>query len=247
MGNSRQADYEQIRKDIEEHFVSLAQKCFGADLHSILLYGSAARGTYRKGISDVNLLILLRTTPTEKLFQFGKESASLIRKRRITPLLMTQDEFLQSADVFPLEYLDIRNAHKVLYGPDDTSALDLTNKNLRHQTEERLRGSLNQLRQIITASEGNRRLLIRLLRSWSGGGNALFRALLALKGKDPNLSDPEALIHQAEELYQVSPGAWSNFERFRRGEKRDPLQVAGRLIESLEGFSQGVDSLTEES
>jgi hypothetical protein len=88
--------------------------------------------------------------------------------------------------------------------------------------------------------------LIRLLRSWSGGGNALFRALLALKGKDPNLSDPEALIHQAEELYQVSPGAWSNFERFRRGEKRDPLQVAGRLIESLEGFSQGVDSLTEE-
>lgn len=239
--------WERIRPDIEERFVQIARESFGPDLYAILLYGSAARGMYREGVSDINLLILYQKANPAQLAQFGKEAGPLIRKRRITPLLMSRDEFLHSADVFPLEYIDIRNAHRVLFGPDVTSNLDLTLKNLRHQTEERLRGSLNQLRQLIIASEGRSKLLAAYLRSWSGVSNSLFRALLILRGKDPNITDPELLVQTIEQEYQLPhTGVFSAFERFRRGEKQDPLELAGTLLGSLEYLTQAVDSLPEE-
>ncbi|MCX7786106.1 MAG: nucleotidyltransferase domain-containing protein [Spirochaetes bacterium] len=238
--------WEQIRKEIEEEFVQLAKECFGPDLYAILLYGSAARGMYREGVSDINLLILYRKATHDQLAQFGKKVGSMIRKRRITPLLMSREEFLHSADVFPLEYIDIRNAHRVLFGPDDTASLDLTLKNLRHQTEERLRGSLNQLRQILVASEGKTKLLANYLRSWSGISNALFRALILLRGKDSHSMDPEQLIHSLEREYRLPKGVFSAFERFRRGETRDPMELAGNLLKSLELLTRVVDSLPEE-
>ncbi|GEM_PF-338428 len=237
--------WERVRKDIEEEFVQLAKDCFGPELYAILLYGSAARGMYREGISDINLLILYRKATPLQLAQFGEKAGPMIRKRRITPLLMSREEFLQSSDVFPLEYIDIRNAHKVLFGPDDTTALDLTLKNLRHQTEERLRGSLNQLRQILVASEGRPKLLSSYLRSWSGISNALFRALLLLRGKDSSITDPEQLVKVLENEYQLPQGVFSAFQRFRLGEKQDPMVLAGNLLRSLERLTQVVDSLPE--
>ncbi|GAB4365621.1 MAG: hypothetical protein Kow009_02380 [Spirochaetales bacterium] len=248
MGNRNESNeaWKRIRPEIEGKFVELARKCFGDDLYAILLYGSAARGMYREGISDVNILILYTQATPLQLTRFGKEAGPMIRKRRITPLLMSREEFLHSADVFPLEYIDIRNTHRILFGPDDTASLDLTMKNLRHQAEERLRGGLNQLRQILVASEAKPKLLARYLRTWSGITNALFRALLILRGKDSNITDPEQLVREVEKEYELPVGVFSTFERFRRGEKQDPLKLAGNLLKSLEQLSRLVDSLPEE-
>jgi len=238
--------WEKVRPEIETTFVQIAKECFGGDLHAILLYGSAARGMYREGVSDINLLILYHRVTPLQLAQFGKKAGPLIRKRQITPLLMSREEFLRSADVFPLEYIDIRNAHRVLFGPDDTASLELTLKNLRHQAEERLRGNLNQLRQLLVASGGNSKLLASYLRSWSGIPSALSRALLLLRGKDPNIPNPELLAHAVEKEYKLPPGVFSAFQRFRWGEKQDPLELAGKLMHSLLLLSQAVDSLPEE-
>ena len=238
--------WERVQPEIETNFVQIAKECFGGDLYAILLYGSAARGMYREGVSDINLLILYHRATPLQLAQFGKKAGPLIRKRRITPLLMSREEFLRSADVFPLEYIDIRNAHRTLFGPDDTSSLDLTMKNLRHQAEERLRGNLNQLRQLLVASGGNSRLLASYLRSWSGISSALCRALLLLREKDPNIPNPELLVQAVEKEYQLPPGVFSAFQQFRWGEKQDPLELAGKLMHSLLLLSQAVDSLPEE-
>ncbi len=243
---NRGNEWERVRPEIEKKFVDIAKECFKTDLYAILLYGSAARGMYREGVSDINLLILYKQATPLQLAQFGKEAGPLIRKRRITPLLMSREEFLHSADVFPLEYMDIRNAHRVLFGPDETKTLDLTLKNLRHQTEERLRGGLNQLRQILVASEGKSRLLSSYLRSWSGISNAMCRALLILRGKDPHITDPELLVQSLETEYQLPQGIFSAFERFRRGEKMDPMELAGSLLGSFERLARTVDSLPEE-
>jgi len=227
-GKDAKTGWERVQPEIETTFVQIARECFGGDLYAILLYGSAARGMYREGVSDINLLILCHRATPLQLAQFGKKAGPLIRKRRIPPLLM------------------IRNAHRVLFGPDDTASLELTFKNLRHQTEERLRGNLNQLRQFLVASGGNSRLLTSYLRSWSGISSALSRALLLLRGKDPNIPNPELLMQAVEKEYELPSGVFSAFQRFRWGEKQDPTELAGKLMHSLELLSRAVDSLPEE-
>lgn len=238
--------WERVQHEIETDFVQVAKESLGQNLYAILLYGSAARGMYQEGVSDINLLILYHQVTPVQLSQFGKKAGPLIRRHRITPLLMSREEFLRSSDVFPLEYIDIRNAHRVLFGPDDTASLELSLKNLRHQAEERLRGSLNQLRQLLVAAGGNSRLLSSYLRSWSGISSALSRALLLLQGKEPNIPSHDLLAQAVEKEYELPPGVFNAFQRFRGGEKQDPIELAGKLMLSFQLLSQAVDRLPEE-
>ncbi|MFQ3620529.1 MAG: nucleotidyltransferase domain-containing protein [Spirochaetales bacterium] len=243
---NRKIGWEQVRQEITGPFLSKVKEGLKESLYAVILYGSAARGKYKPGISDINLLILYEKANPEQLFQLGKLTASWIQKWAITPLLMSREEFLQSADVFPLEYIDIRNAHEMLFGPDITLSLDLNVRNLRHQAEEKLRGSLNQLRQLLIASAGKLKLLSQFLRSWSSASNALFRSLLILKGEDPNISDPDLLVQKVGSSYKVPTNGFIAFERFRRGEKVDPLSLTKELIHSLEELTKAVDALEEQ-
>ena len=56
----------QARKRAQEFAETLVDR-YGEDLVSVVLYGSAARGDYREGISDLNVLVLLRTLNPELL------------------------------------------------------------------------------------------------------------------------------------------------------------------------------------
>ena len=43
-----------------EEFARRLADAYGEELVAVLLYGSAARGDFREGVSDLNLLVLLR-------------------------------------------------------------------------------------------------------------------------------------------------------------------------------------------
>ena len=54
----------------QEVFVSLTQdylKIFGNELVSLIVYGSSATGSYVKGKSDINLLVVLTNAGKHKL------------------------------------------------------------------------------------------------------------------------------------------------------------------------------------
>ena len=43
-----------------EEFAGRLREAFGERLISVVLYGSAARGDYREGVSNINLLVVVR-------------------------------------------------------------------------------------------------------------------------------------------------------------------------------------------
>lgn len=238
-------DYQKIKSDIEEKFVSLVKEVFGNDLLSVMLYGSAARGAYRKNVSDINILIILETSIPRKIFRLGKTAARLFSRLRITPLIMTRKEFVSAADIFPMEYHDIRDSHRVLYGNGETGELLLTMTNLRHQLEERLRGAVNDLRHMLIAASGKEKILGHYLKSWSGAQNALFRGLLRLKKAESLPTDPEALLEQTSREYGIPTAAFTDLNILQRGGKISALKAAEGLLESLKALAAAVDSMQE--
>ncbi|MDR1908954.1 MAG: hypothetical protein LBQ35_03445, partial [Spirochaetaceae bacterium] len=199
--------------------------------------------------SDINILIILERNDTRKIFEAGKRTAALGRKHGITPLIMTREEFLSASDVFPLEYQDILEAHRVLFGNSGLEGLSLDSSHLRLQMEEKLRGALGDIRRMLIAAGGNEKTLGRLLSAWSGVGNTLFRGLLRLRGIEAPRQTGE-LLDRVEREYGVGAGDFSRLNDFRNlspaGSGEKPLELAASLLDSLSRLADAVNSMPAE-
>jgi len=224
-------------------FLDILKDSFGENLLSVMLYGSYVSGNFVKGVSDINVLIILGEPDSGQLRTFGKSAGRFMRRRRITPLVITRPEFNNSADVFPMEYFDIKEQNRVIFGVDETGSLSLTRKNLRHQVEDRLRGELASLRQLVIASRGKKRVLRRYLNMWAGSVNSVLRAMLRLKKSITVPSGREEVLAEIKTAFGVDTAPFSELNRLRGGSKIDPSSVSDRILESLAGLIRVVDTI----
>lgn len=234
---------EEIISDVRGTFLDRIKNSFKENLLSVLLYGSAASGDFIPGVSDVNVLIILNEIDKEQIEKFGRENFRSMNRHRITPLILSRTEFQNSADVFPMEYFDIQEQNSVLFGEDETKMLKLERKNLRHQLEERLRGCLNSIRQMIIASRGRKRHLRINLRILFGSFKSLFRGLLRLRGVSPIPNQWEEILELLHENFGVDVKPLMEIHKLRSGEKIDPLKLSVELSNSLEKLTGVVDRM----
>jgi hypothetical protein len=109
--------------------------------------------------------------------------------------------------------------------------------------EEKLRGAVGDIRYMLMAAGGNPKLLGKFLLNWSGLGNALFRSLLRLKGAGEIPAGAEELLLQTAREYGIPPEGFSALNRFRQGEKTNPLELADSLLEPLKTLARAVDAM----
>jgi len=226
------------------------KEVFSGDLLAIVVYGSAASGVYREGVSDINVMVILETGSAAKLSALGKTAKALLHKYRISPFIMTREEFTTAADVFPIEYCDILEANEVVYASEEILNIVVNKENLRLQLEEKLRGAVGDIRGMLIAAGGNEKLLKKLILSWSALGGVLFRGLLRLKGKSVAGLDTEATITIVEKEYGVLLEGFSDLNSLRQSKKNRPLAAtafAEKLLEALVVLVQKVDAMEGET
>jgi len=229
---------------VKEDFVPELQSQFGDDLKALILYGSAAGGPFIKGVSDVNLLVLSGSAHPDGIVALGKNASTVIKKLRLSLHFLTLDEFFNSSDVFPMEYLDIVQHHELILGEDPVAQLSLHRDNLRHQVEERLRGSVNALRQALLASRGKSKLITELLSDWFGSQTALFRGALRLIEAPEIPTDSRALVQAVAESFGLNPdGIHSLIDLRENGKDKDPVVAAVETLGFLTALVRKIDSM----
>ena len=237
--------HEKISNAVTE-FSTRLKEVFADDLLAVVLYGSAAGSAFREGRSDINVLIILEKFNAAQIFKFGNAAKTLMRNSRISPFIMTREEFNAAADVFPLEYCDILEKHTIVYGEKEILNINVSRDNLRLQLEEKLRGAAGDLRSMLLAAGGNEKLLGTYFLRWAGLGGVLFRGLLRLKGKNVSGMDSEAIIEEVEKEYKISLQSFSILNRMRQNKKPGPfpvLTLADTLLEPLSSLVHAVDSM----
>jgi predicted nucleotidyltransferase len=148
---------------------------------SAALYGSAAKGNFVTGLSDINLFVVIRDESADRLLKAAQSFGTLLEDYRVKLLLMTSLELQESADMFPLEYLEMRETQRILHGEDLLTPLVIDRSHYRHQVEGRLRGSITTLRQLILTSGSRKKGVLEQFLIWSGKQDTLFRALIRLR------------------------------------------------------------------
>ncbi len=181
-----------------DDFVARLRRAAGANLVSVLLYGSAAGDDFSEKYSDLNLLCLTKELSGVELAKI----APMVRwwsheLRQRPPLFMTEAELRASADVFAIEMLDLKTSHRVLYGADPVADLQVSMDLHRVQLEHELRTALLKLRQhyLMAASEEDelRRVLVRSVSSIA----TLLRHCLVAAGQEASGSRRQDLARAA--------------------------------------------------
>lgn len=169
------------------------QATHGANLVSVVLYGSAAAGDNVELRSDYNLLITLNQITPEDLRLAQAPMREWQRLGHPLPVYFTAEELSDAADVFPIEFHQMANARVVLHGRDPFDLVTLSDANLRHQTEYELRSKLIQLRRMYIPASVSTEKLCDLMSDSLASFASLFRAVLLLHGEAAPVAKPDCV------------------------------------------------------
>lgn len=173
-------------KQINE-FISRLRAASGENLLSVILYGSAADGEFHPDFSNVNLLCVLRESSFSALTAIAPAVEWWAKQKHHEPLVLTREEVERSTDVFSIEFLDMQQRHRVLFGEDVLSGLQIPMHLHRAQLEYELREKLILLRERLLLATGDKKQLWELMLSSLSTFTTLFRhALIALGEMPPN-------------------------------------------------------------
>jgi hypothetical protein len=197
-----------MEKRVKE-LVDDLKRVHDGNLVSVVLYGSAVTGEHVEGRSNYNVLVVLEHITPSDLRLAQPVIDQWHREGNPLPLYFTREEMADASDVFPIEFIDMSNAHRVLYGIDPFDGLEISRRNLRHQLEYELRGKLIRLRELyIPASKDAGRLSALMVDSLSSFA-VLFRHVLGLSGESVPTTKRAAIVQLTEKL-RLDPAPFLN-------------------------------------
>lgn len=179
----------------------------GEILRSIVLFGNhvetetdAIAPARSKPPSRIQLLIVVSEITAANLQRLSVAFKNTPGSRQIAPMVLTPAELNSSTDVFPITFLDMKYRHKVLFGTDVLSKLEIQSKHLRLRCEQELKNLLFRTQSTYLTEFGKTRRLRELFfRSYESFQRTM-RAITWLINKGAASNENEAIHLAYEEL-----------------------------------------------
>ncbi len=169
-----------------------------ANLECVILFGSAARGEFHEGHSDLNVVCILGSLNVEELGRLAHVVKWwCVEQKEPAPLFFTKDELRHAADVFAIEILDMKHGRRVLYGADVVAEIEVPMNLHRVQIEHDLRTILLKLRQHYLRAPGNAKELAPILRKSFSGVLTLLRHVVIAFGEEPPVAAHDIVARAA--------------------------------------------------
>lgn len=214
----------------------------GDNLSSVVLYGSSVAGDKLKG-SDYNVLVVLNRLDAEALQTLTGLCSLWGKDGNPAPLLFAKETLLRSADVFPVEFSDLIQTHKVIYGHNPFAGMKIDPAHLRLQLEHELKTKLILLRGRFLVSKGAAKEVEALLVSSVSSFLTLFKAILRLYGENPPAKKMEVLPLLAKHIkidIEIFTIVWE-LKEGKKCEDLTPVQLFSRYLAAVQYVTDEVD------
>jgi hypothetical protein len=227
--------------------VDTLRVAFGERLVAVALYGESAGAGYRPRRSPLDLAVVLDVLRASDLRTLRPYVGGWHRRRVSTPLLMDPAYLAGSRDAFPLEFVELRDHHRMLHGRAELfTEIDVHADHLRLELEEQAKGKLLHLREAYLGLGRSNRGLRRLLLETPATFHVILRGLLALRDV-PRPDDPSGVLRAVEQHFGLSLPTLHRLERVRAG--GDALgggeleSVFERYLDEVAAIAQATDGL----
>ncbi len=233
-GNTRE-QAETLLTDLTDRL----KTALSSHLVSLILYGSATQSQHIEQMSDLNVLCVLDRLTTDELAKSEPVFRWWLEKGNPSPLLLTSEEVGASADCFPMEYHDMREHRRVLFGTDVMANVEVDSSAYRTQVEHELRSKQIRLRQksaeLLTQTDRLLKLLTQSISTFC----VLGRHALILSGHEPHYKKA-AIVAALEGAMGRGMESFRGILAAREGGKPAAGQSAVTL---LEGYLIEIDAL----
>lgn len=227
-----------------DQLVSQLRAAYGPALRAVVLYGSTVAGERIPKRSDSNVLVVVDELPLETLRAAAAVTRSWIADGNPAPMLFTEREWRSSADIFPMEYSDILERHRVLFGDDVFAGISVSPEHLRLQTEQEAMGKLLHLRQSVFGASADTRAQLEILERSLSKLMILLRAVVRLHGDTPP-TDYEALSRMVAERSGFDAEALVRVVRHVRGQVKirtgEAPKALGEYLTAVEHLVRHLD------
>jgi predicted nucleotidyltransferase len=222
-----------------EELVRQLQLAYGGGLRSVVLFGSAVAGEHNPKKSDYNVLVVVDSLPLERLRAVAAVSKAWADDGNPPPMTFTSAEWRSSADIFPMEYADILERHRVLFGDAPFEGIKVSPSDLRLQVEQQTMGKLLQLRQATMGAGGDSKLQLEVLEKSLSTLMVIFRGVARLQGEVPS-QDYEQLTRSLSSRAGFAAEPFLRVISHTRGAEKIPRDAAAGI---LEGYLAAMERL----
>src|SRR5581483_3741658 len=160
------------------------------------------------------------------------------------PLLLTAEEDRTATDCFPMEFHDMQEHRRVLFGADIVKELEIDRSFYRAQVEHELRAKQIRLRQkaaeVLSSSEQLTKLLTDSISTFC----VLGRHGLILSGREARWKKAE-IVSALEEAMQVQLPAFNEILAIRGSSKQaaSGTSLLGQYLADVDALVRFVDAL----
>jgi len=185
-----------------DELVTQLRAAYGTSLRSVVLYGSAAAGgaEHVAKRSDFNVLIIVDDVPLGRLRELSAVTRAWRDAGNHPPMTFTEREWRSCSDIFAMEYADILERNKVLYGDPPFEGISVAHDDLRLQLEREAMGVLLRLRGAVLLAGNDSSEQIKLMSASLSTLMVVFRGILRLAGRRP----PHGYAEIAREVAALS-------------------------------------------
>jgi predicted nucleotidyltransferase len=234
--------------DTLNELVAKLERAYNDRLVSVVLYGSGASGEHHHKFSDLNVLCVLKQVTPREL----GEGEPILRWWREhghpSPLLMSEEEAHHSADCFPIEFRDMKDRRKVLYGVDVIADVQVDTRNYRAQIEHELRAKLFRLRQKGAQVLSDPAELLKLCVDSVSNFCLLGRHALVVSGATAK-TERRAVVHQLGQILKMDTSPFDILLDIREDKSGvdpgDPGELFAMYLERIQRIVEFVDGLED--
>lgn len=202
-----------------KELVNRLTAAYGADLASVVLFGSAAAGEFHEKFSDLNVLCVLNSVGVRELEKGEEAVAWWLKQKQPLPLFLSREEVENSQDAFPIEFLDIQHNHRILHGEDVVPEIAVKTPQHRRQVEHEIRSKLLRLRERYLGLQRNKKQVARLMLDSLPSFSTLFRHILILAGVEAPLKKRE-IFRAAAERFSIAAEPFITLLETREGRRK---------------------------
>jgi len=218
-------------------YVKDVVQAYGTQLDAVLLYGSAVRGEFLPGRSNLNILLFVSSYDVALLKAYAGAHKKWSKEQVVTPLFLTKADLQASAFVFPLEYQDIQDCHRLLWGQDPFIGFKVDQRHLAGEVLQALRGNLVRMRQRLVEGGTTEESMMLLLPLSITALMPVLRGVQRLLAR-PVLSHGEPLLKDLETHFEIDLAGLHEALSIKRGHispgHKEVPRVMDRYLDSLE-------------
>lgn len=237
--------HERARSHLNEYVAGLDTE-LGPCLKAVSVYGSATGPDFVPKKSNINLVVVLDRLGEAVLTQLLEVVKWGTGKRIVPPLMLTPADIQASLDVFPIEFLEIKDSHVVIMGEDFFSSLEVATKDLRLECESQLKAAVLRTRQAYLEIGWRKKGAEEVLATSLTSLIPVFRGMLRLRGVAPPRNRAE-VIAAVGSAFGVETGTFLAILRDRAGDERiegeEAHAVLARYIDEITDMAGRVDDL----